>query len=59
MFGASYAGGKHISHIEGHKPPLFPILYHILKFISVSLGTDLSMMRQSSVNSLVCDGSIR
>ena len=45
--------------IEGHKPLLFPILYHILKFISVSLGKDLSKMRQSSVNSLVCDGSIR
>ena len=45
--------------MEGHKPLLFPILYHILKFISVSLGTDLSIMRQSSVNSLVCDGSIR
>ena len=28
--------------MEGHKPLLFPILYHILKFISVSLGTDLS-----------------
>ena len=45
--------------MEGHKPLLFPILYHILKFISVSLGKDLSIMRQSSVNSLVCDGSIR
>ena len=45
--------------MEGHRPLLFPILYHILKFISVSLGTDLSIMRQSSVNSLVCDGSIR
>ena len=41
------------------KPLLFPILYHILKFISVSLGTDLSIVRQSSVNSLVCDGSTR
>ena len=45
--------------MEGHKPLLFPILYHILKFISVSLGKDLSIMRQSYVNSLVCDGSIR
>ena len=45
--------------MEGHKPLLFPILYHILKFISVGLGTDVSIMRQSSVNSLVCDGSIR
>ena len=45
--------------MEGHNQLLFPILYHILKFISVSLGTDLSIMRQSSVNSLVCDGSIR
>ena len=45
--------------MEGHKPLLFPILYHILKFISVSLGKDLSILRQSSVNSLVCDGSIR
>ena len=26
--------------MEGHKPLLFPILYHILKFIRVSLGTD-------------------
>ena len=42
--------------MEGHKPLLFPILYHILKFISVSLGADVSIMRQSSVNSLVCDG---
>ena len=42
--------------MEVHKPLLFPILYHILKFISASLGTDLSIMRQSSVNSLVCDG---
>ena len=38
---------------------LFPILYHILKFISVSLGTDFSIMRQSSAISLMCDGSTR
>ena len=38
---------------------LFPSLYHILKFASVSLGTDFSIMSQSSAISLVCDGSIR
>ena len=37
------AGSLHFNMwMEGHKPLLFPILYHILKFISVSLGTDLS-----------------
>ena len=37
------AGSWHFSMwMKGHKPLLFPILYHILKFISVSLGTDLS-----------------
>ena len=37
------AGSWHFNMwMEGHRPLLFPILYHILKFISVSLGTDLS-----------------
>ena len=33
--------------MEGHKPLLFTILYHILKFISVSLGTDVSNTRNN------------